>query len=212
MNKKEMLNIIGGLSKTSKMPCSSFNLSAWRCNNGSKLAKIKGSVCDGCYAMTGFYNMFKKKHEANHDRKLNNYYKDTKLWTSTFSSYLNKYEKSGYFRWFDSGDIPSYDFLLNIVNIAKNTPNIKHWLPTKEYKLINKFYKQGNSVPSNLVIRVSAPMVDTEINGYPNTSSVIKTSNPTGSYTCNAPQQDNQCKDCRLCWNKDIKNIAYKYH
>ena len=211
MNKKEMLKIIGGMSKTSKLPCSSFNLSAWRCNNGSKLAKIKGSVCDGCYAMTGFYNMFKKKHEENHDRKLNNYYKDTKLWTSTFSSYLNKYEKSGYFRWFDSGDIPSYDFLLNIVNIAKNTPNIKHWLPTKEYKLINKFYKQGNSVPGNLVIRVSAPMIDTEINGYPNTSSVTKNSK-TNSIVCNAPQQDNQCKDCRLCWNKDIKNIAYKYH
>ena len=78
-------------------------------------------------------------------------------------------------------------------------------------KLINKFYKQGNSVPGNLVIRVSAPMIDTEINGYPNTSSVTKNST-TNSIVCNAPNQDNQCKDCRLCWNKDIKNIAYKYH
>ena len=80
----------------SKMPGSTFATDAFACKVGSKLAKIKGSVCDGCYAMTGFYNMFKKKHEENHDRKLNNYYKDTKLWTSTFSSYLNKYEKSGY--------------------------------------------------------------------------------------------------------------------
>ena len=45
------------LSRTSKMPCESISLDARHCKTGSKLAKIPGSVCNGCYALKGFYNM-----------------------------------------------------------------------------------------------------------------------------------------------------------
>ena len=40
MTKKELLNNIGGISKTSKMPWGSWSLSAYWCNNGSKLNNI----------------------------------------------------------------------------------------------------------------------------------------------------------------------------
>ena len=82
---------------------------------------------------------------------------------------------------------------------------------TKEYKLINKFYKQGNTEPSNLIIRVSAPMKDQVLTGHKHTSSVMEKVKLSGT-VCNAYKQDNECKDCRLCWDKDIKNITYKYH
>ena len=39
------------------MPCESISLDARQCKTGSKLAKIPGSVCNGCYALKGFYNM-----------------------------------------------------------------------------------------------------------------------------------------------------------
>ena len=55
MNKKELLLNIGGISQTSKMPCSSWSLSAFWCKNGSKLNLIKNSSCYGCYALTGNY-------------------------------------------------------------------------------------------------------------------------------------------------------------
>ena len=42
MTKKEILQNIGGISQTSKMPCSSWSLSAFWCNVGAKLNKIKG--------------------------------------------------------------------------------------------------------------------------------------------------------------------------
>ena len=42
------------LSRTSKMPCESISLDARQCKTGSKLAKIPGSVCNGCYALKGF--------------------------------------------------------------------------------------------------------------------------------------------------------------
>jgi hypothetical protein len=54
MLKIQAKEIIGGdLSATTKMPCKSFNLPAWECKTGSKLAKIPGTVCHGCYAMKG---------------------------------------------------------------------------------------------------------------------------------------------------------------
>ena len=30
--------------------------------------------------------------------------------------------------------------------------------------------------------------------------------------TCPAPKQDNECKDCRACWDKKVKNVAYLAH
>jgi hypothetical protein len=51
MNSKEANNIVGKLSKTSKMPCYSYNLPATRCITGSKMAKIKGTTCYDCYAL-----------------------------------------------------------------------------------------------------------------------------------------------------------------
>ena len=45
------------LSQTSKMPSKSISISAFLCNNGSKLAEIEGSVCHECYARRGFYRM-----------------------------------------------------------------------------------------------------------------------------------------------------------
>ena len=62
--------------------------------------------------------------------------------------------------------------------------------------------------PENLVIRFSAPMVNQEAPAsWANTSTVV-----TAGATCPAPKQNNECKDCRACWNKDVKNIAYGKH
>jgi hypothetical protein len=30
--------------------------------------------------------------------------------------------------------------------------------------------------------------------------------------TCPAPDQDNECKDCRACWDPSVKNVAYGKH
>ena len=218
MTKKECIINIGGLSQTSKMPCMSFNLSAFYCNNGGKLVNIQNSVCNGCYAMKGFYSMYKKKHTQNHFRKMNKF-NNTKLWIESFITFFNNYYNktskidNKYFRWFDSGDLQNYKMLLAIVEIAKNTPNVKHWLPTKEYKLITRYKKELGKFPINLIVRVSAPLIDSEIKGYENTSSVIKYGRPGKQVNiCAAPKNDNKCLDCRNCWDKSIKNITYKYH
>ena len=64
--------------------------------------------------------------------------------------------------------------------------------------------------PKNLCVRVSAPMLDTKIKGFNNTSSITKNSNI--KINCNAFKNEGKCLDCRLCWNKSIKDITYKFH
>ena len=69
MNLKQAEQIVGGLSKPSKMPSYAWSISAKRCNTGSKLAKVKGSVCYNCYALKGRY-MFNNTQNAL-DRRFN---------------------------------------------------------------------------------------------------------------------------------------------
>ena len=207
MTKKQLLINIGGVSNTSKMPCSSWSLSALWCGVGSKLNKVVGSSCYGCYALKGNYVRYKDNMLKSYGRKLKAYNDNSELFENSFIELLKRFNKSGFFRWFDSGDLQSYKMLLSIVKIAKNTPKIKYWLPTKEYKLITKYKKEIGKFPSNLVVRVSAPMLDTKIKGFDNTSSITKNSNL--KVNCNAYLNNGKCLDCRLCWNKSIKDITY---
>jgi hypothetical protein len=103
------------------------------------------------------------------------------------------------------------DALKKIVQIAQNTPNTKHWLPTREIKLIQQYLK-NNTFPKNLVVRVSAPMIDGQPpKGFQNTSTVHKDKDPIG-FDCVSRFQNNQCLNCVACWDKRIKNVSYKAH
>jgi len=123
---------------------------------------------------------------------------------------ISRKERSGYFRWHDSGDLQSMDHLLAIIEIAKRLPSIKFWLPTREIGLMRQFVREHGSdkIPSNLTIRVSAAMVGGDaikIDG-------CQTSTVSEHGTCPAPQQDNKCGDCRACWDKTVDNVAYNLH
>ena len=192
------------LGKTSKMRGYSFGLDARNCITGSKLRKVKGSVCAKCYAMKGNFNFpsVRKNKETN-----------LKHIESDYFVYVMTYQLQDikYFRWFDSGDLPHLETLKKIVQIAQNTPNTKHWLPTREIKMIQEYLKD-NKFPKNLIVRVSAPMVDgPPPKGFRHTSTVHKDKKPYG-FDCVSRFQGNQCLTCTACWDKRIKNISYKEH
>jgi len=67
MKVTELDNITGTLSKPSKMPGWSYGIPAKECKTGSKLAKIPGTVCHGCYALKGCY-VFPNVQEAQYKR------------------------------------------------------------------------------------------------------------------------------------------------
>jgi hypothetical protein len=45
-----------------------LTLPAWECKTGSKLAKIPGTVCHGCYAMKGNYTRFPSVKKAQYKK------------------------------------------------------------------------------------------------------------------------------------------------
>ena len=199
MKTSEALKLVGGLSKPSKMPGWAYGLPAKECKTGSKLVKIEGSTCHGCYALKGCY-VFKVVQEAQYRRLASVKHE---LWTAAMALLINS-KKSKYFRWHDSGDVQDEAHLLKIFAVCKLTPSVKHWMPTRE-AWVKRFLPLK---PHNLIVRFSAPMVDQEApSSWPHTSTVVTTGR-----TCPAPTQDNECKDCRACWDPTVKNVAYGQH
>ena len=200
MDTKKALQIIGGsLSKPSKMPGWSIGLPAKECKTGSKLQQVKGSVCFDCYAMKGCY-VFKVVQDAQYRRLAAIKHP---LWVGAMAHLINS-KKANVFRWHDSGDVQDEEHLIKIFAVCKLTPKIRHWLPTRE-AWIKAFLPE---CPENLVIRFSAPMIDQKAPAsWPNSSEVV-----TAGATCPAAQQDNECRDCRACWDSNIKTIKYGKH
>jgi len=209
MNIPEAIAITGTLSNPGKMPCHSTSIPAARCITGAKLAKIEGSICSSCYALKGRYGfpnvqtcLEKRFQGLTHPK-----------WIEAMALLINMTESSGFFRWHDSGDLQGVWHLTNIAKVCELTPNIQHWLPTREYGFVSQFLALGNVMPSNLNVRLSAFMFD-----GPTPDAVAQRTGCTVSgagkagFTCPSSSQGNKCLSCRACWKKDVFSITYKKH
>jgi hypothetical protein len=203
--KKEALAIVGGLSNSSKMPETAHGTPAHRCGVGSKLREKEGSVCHGCYALKGRCGMPKSVNAQ--ERRLDAMYH--LQWTEAMVLLLKGVK---HHRWFDTGDIPDRLALSKIFDVCLRTPRTKHWLPTRERKVVQEMWE---FTPANLVIRLSAPMINqppVRTSEFPNTSTVHLKGAKIYGYECPAKHNMNQCGDCRACWDKRVKNVSYEYH
>ena len=151
MKTSEAWQLVGGLSKPSKMPGFSIGLPAKECKTGSKLRKVKGSTCYDCYALKGCY-VFKVVQDAQYKRLEAI---KSPLWVAAMTILINS-KKSKWFRWHDSGDVQDLDHLNKIFDVCRLTPGIKHWMPTREAWVKNHVSR----APDNLIIRFSMPMID----------------------------------------------------
>ena len=198
-----------------KMPGSSFATSPSQCNVGSKLRDVKGSTCASCYAIR-----IEKFRESARKGWAANYFKATRMiaeqpeqWAKAMAFQITKLVEKGsepYHRWFDAGDISSPAMFAAIVRVCELTPRIKHWLPTREAKIV-KAYK--GALPKNLVVRISSTMIgDKPIAGYANTSTVHRHDVEHVGVACEARSRGNQCGPCRACWNRKVANVSYPLH
>ena len=202
MLKKEARQITGGLSAPSKMPGPAYNLPASQCITGAKLVQIPGSVCAGCYALKGRYR-FSNVQKALERRAASIMHPD---WVKAMVTLVAGHE---YFRWHDSGDIQSVEHLKRIFEVCKLTTFTSHWLPTREVKYTSLM--DPNIVPPNLKIIISDHMIDQErgVLSWPYTSGV---STDHAAVTCPASKQGNKCRDCRACWDRNVKRVVYGKH
>ena len=199
MLKKEARQITGGLSAPSKMPGPAYNLPATECKTGAKLVKVPGSVCHGCYALKGRYRfrnvrlaLARRLESLKHPQ-----------WVKAMTVLI---KGEPWFRWHDSGDLQSVTHLKNIFEVCKATPETSHWLPTREAQLLKLM--DPDVIPKNLIIRMSSHRIDQgPVKFWPWTSTVS-----TAGKTCPAQDQNNQCRDCRACWDRKVANVTYPKH
>ena len=216
---------IGGLSNTSKMPGLSMGLAAKYCNIGGKLRSIVGSVCSKCYAFKGRSVMPNVK-DAHEGREAALYRQD---WVRMPAIAIGPQR---WFRWHDSGDIRSLSHLIRIVAVAHLRPDVKFWIPTREYAVVTQYLASGATFPKNLVLRMSAPMVGKSLPARAGLSSMVLTKGapvPAGTYICDASHtykdgtkaetitRENRadlghCGACRACWSPNNLRTAYPIH
>jgi len=204
---KQATQIIGGYTVTSKMPTISYSISAFDCKTGSKLRLIKNTVCSTCYALKGRYKQYDKNIRPAQNRRLKSI--SSPNWVNAMIYIINHQKavvNSGLFRWHDSGDLQSLEHLQKIIDIATATPNIKHWLPTKESNLIQNY---KGSIPKNLIIRLSGSFIDGKEPKYKNTSTVVSNKDQA---TCKSFEHGGKCNTCVKCWDSSIKNVSYLNH
>lgn len=202
--------VAGTLSKPSKMPGYSYGLPAEECRVGRVLVKTPGSVCEKCYALKGRY-VFPNVKNAQYKRLAS--LRDVR-WVDAMVFMIKK-RGEPHFRWHDSGDLQDEMHLQSIIRIAEQLPEISFWLPTREQGIVRRVTKR-QTVPENLVIRVSGTMIDgpsPKNLGLP-TSEVISSETLLGKdvFLCPAPKNNGVCGSCRACWGRNIATVAYLKH
>lgn len=217
---------VGGLSKPSKMPGYGYSIPARHCKMGGRLRSVPGSVCEGCYAMKNRY--IHKTVDAALERRFLSLNK--RGWVEAMSLLVEHHCGDGlipawirgtrrdrvrlpFFRWHDAGDLQSIEHLDNIAQVARNTPTVAHWLPTRERAIVKAWLDQGNHLPANLLIRISATMIDGDTPDIGlTTSTVSRDERPKGAFICPAPKQGGKCGECRACWNPAVERVDYHLH
>jgi hypothetical protein len=133
-----------------------------------------------------------------------------------------------YFRWFDTGDLQNLEMLWVINEIAYLTPEVTHWLPTKQTDFILEAVLQQQDWlwSPNLTIRVSIHLRNKQPSyfwrwvqkealqkqGLAIAFSQVFDPNlgpATDWHECAASSQNNKCEDCRHCWT--IDDVAYPW-
>lgn len=225
MSVKDAEAIAGALGHPSKMPGYSYGISAKNCITGGKLRGVAGSVCSGCYAMTDWYHSWKPLL-IGHERRWRGIHHPQ--WVQAMVVLISRacVGENRWFRWHDSGDLQGLWHLRNIAEVCRQTPDVRHWLPTREYGIVAKFLA-GAPLPPNLTVRLSAHMIDSEpvvppelahlptsaVATVPYAMSGIRIVERKGSVECRAVEvRDNKCGDCRACWDPRVCNVTYPQH
>lgn len=84
----------------------------------------------------------------------NAYQHNLEVWIKDPETYWREVEASimmsRFFRFHVSGDIPSFKYLVNMVEIARRQPHCEILCFTKKYNLVNELIEQGGELPGNL--------------------------------------------------------------
>ena len=171
----------------------------------------KGAPCSKkCYAakLCRIYPSVKKAYQRNLDILNADY-------NSYFEQVLKAARMTKYFRWHVAGDIPTYSYLVNMVDIAQQLPGTQFLAFTKNYNVVNSYITYDGKLPENLKIIFSAwgeKMPDNPHN-LPVSNVIFKGTEPAPDWKiCGG-----NCTQCACqgvgCWEiKNGETIAFYEH
>lgn len=211
------------LSEPSKMPCPTFSLPA-KLSCPFKVMKPSASgadaICSDCYACKGFYKVFESSIVPRQVSRFD--------WSRKHKSEFIRHTvdaikatKTEYFRGHDSGDFYSPKYVSAWVEICAQLPNVRFWFPTRAWqygesapgKLNERMLsalRQLAALP-NVTIRPSALYFGDSAPIVPGLHAGSTADNAEG-FQCIAPNQDGECRECRVCWNDKTTPVSYHRH
>jgi hypothetical protein len=255
-NKIVSMNPKGGFGAPDKMPGASFGMPVHLCHVGGRLGMRAGSTCGGsdgkmCYAKQHNYAMNPKQTQL--WRNFHGLTEDDPLrYASAFAHRApaeSFYYGTNKFRHMDSGDLQQgkneterdygAQHLAMLNDIASATPQLDHWLPTRESAGVKSFLdRRGwDAIPKNMNVMLSLPWigqaVDNEINeaydlpllgedfsaGYeellehPRIKASSASSLDPSVKSCPASMLGGNCEDynCDDCWH-GTEPISFNVH
>lgn len=173
----------------------------------------KNAPCatDGCYALK-FYKMYPSTRKAWDD--------NWALYKEAPCLYWKKmreaFKMERYFRYFVSGDIPDYEYALEMVLAADENPHCEFLCFTKQYEIVNRVYEECTEWPKNLHILFSGweGLKPDNPHNFPETAVITKDMEtvPDEWLICGG-----NCTDCACrgvgCWQvKSGQTIAFHKH
>lgn len=212
------------LTYTSAMDCWSFSLPAKLACPG-RVDKTPADICWQCYAQLGAYNYRTVLNaQAARFAWVKYMMRADSRWQEFVNYMVNEITQhvgdDRYFRWHDSGDIFSPDYCEAIAEICWRTPHVKHWLPTRSWRL--KWAKQLTLLHrvSNVNVRPSA----LKINDRPPVIKGLGRGSTVHDSDCDLPpapicpktDPTNPAKSCveagcRNCWDAR-RTVSYFQH
>lgn len=197
------------ISKTSKLDgIKSWSLEARSTCPGS--TDSNGDLvpaCQGCYAVGGNYRFPNVKAPREENRT--DWKRDE--WVSDMVAALRN---DRFFRWFDSGDVYDVRLAEKIYQVMAETPDVKHWLPTRMHKFAKfKGILAAMQALPNVMVRPSSDSVTGEFTPGLHGSTIVPDIAPRDGVTlCHAATNAGKCGPCRACYSKDVPVIGYLAH
>lgn len=74
---------------------------------------------------------------------------------SQIENAMQRRRKNHYLRFHVGGDIPDYDYLCRMIQLASKYPHYIIWTYTKQYRFVNRYIAENGSLPNNLHIMFS---------------------------------------------------------
>ena len=139
----------------------------------------------------------------------NAYQHNLEVWIKDPETYWREVEASimmsRFFRFHVSGDIPSFKYLINMVEIARRQPHCEILCFTKKYNLVNELIEQGGELPGNLHMIFSGWVGLEMANPFSLPEAHVRYRDGSTTARDDAIECSGNCTECALteggCWN-----------